>query len=137
MEQRMGNLADTLNGSEGVGIKKDIRPLLVAGLCLLAMLAGMSRATQPENSLLAFLQSLLIATFAAYWCVVDARLRGRPIVPAIHILLLCLWPIAVPVYLIVSRKWRGVAIIALVCVGWSVLFLLSERLSRFLVPVGL
>lgn len=108
----------------------EVRRLLVIGSCLLAVLAGMRHAAQVNTVLLAYLQPLLMATFAAYWCVVDARMRTRPMIPAVHVVLFCLWPLAVPIYLIVSRRWRGIGLILVVCLAWVALTWLGVVLSR-------
>lgn len=56
--------------------------------------------------------ALVSQTLMAGICVVDSRLRKRPIVFTAQAALFFLWPVAVPVYLIWSRGWRGILVLA-------------------------
>ncbi|MEM1110099.1 MAG: hypothetical protein AAGH99_15545 [Planctomycetota bacterium] len=47
-------------------------------------------------------------------CVADAKLRKRPIVRIAQLVMLFCWPIAVPAYSVVARRWIGVL--------WALLF---------------
>jgi hypothetical protein len=53
---------------------------------------------------------VLPAWSATYWCVLDARKLGRPIVQSLHWIIFLTWPVAVPTYLVFSRRLRGLGI---------------------------
>lgn len=57
--------------------------------------------------------ALLFACLAAMWVVFDAQHRGKPLVSIVQLMVFCLWPIAVPIYLLAMRGVRGL--------GWLVL----------------
>ena len=57
--------------------------------------------------------SLLMASSAAMWVVFDAQHRGKPLVHIVQLMVMILWPIAVPIYLITTRGLRGL--------GWTIL----------------
>jgi hypothetical protein len=86
----------------------DSKWLLVAGFYISAILACFSRAAQHDNALVDYIPNFLMACTAAGWCVVDARRRGKPIVLAVQFIMLIFWSLAVPIYLIATRGWRGV-----------------------------
>jgi len=65
--------------------------------------------------------SLLMASMAAMWVVFDAQHRGKPLVSIVQLMAMALWPIAVPIYLIVTRGVRGL--------GWVVLNLLGLMIA--------
>ncbi len=57
--------------------------------------------------------SLLMASTAAMWVAFDARHRGAPLINIVQLMVMGLWPIAVPIYLIATRGVRGL--------GWTIL----------------
>jgi hypothetical protein len=60
------------------------------------------------NPLIAFLVSLPMATAATMWCIVDAASRGDYYPHSFRWVTMITWPIAVPIYLVRTRKGRGV-----------------------------
>ena len=57
--------------------------------------------------------SLLMASSAVMWVVFDAQHRGKPVVSIVQLIIMGLWPIAVPIYLLTTRGVRGL--------GWTIL----------------
>ncbi|MGE3240101.1 MAG: hypothetical protein AB7G28_11385 [Pirellulales bacterium] len=66
-----------------------------------------------NNALVYGLGAILLASTSAGWCLADASWRGQPMTWAAQLLAYMFWPIAVPIYLIASRGWRGL--------GWALL----------------
>jgi hypothetical protein len=83
-------------------------------LYLLFGLWGVAVAIHPDSTVLAVLFSLAISWTIAYWCVLDSRDRGHPIVFSLQWLLFLTWPVAAPYYLTWSRGPRGL-LVAAVC----------------------
>jgi hypothetical protein len=100
----------------------DFRPLFVAGLYGVAAFSGFAQAIS-ENSLVYYLVAMLLSCFATAWCVVDARRRGKPLLPVLQMITFFTWPIAVPIYLISTRKWRGLAYALVHAIGLYVVML--------------
>lgn len=90
------------------------------------------RPLNPLNSLMYALFSVAIASAATGWCSVDARLRGRPMLHIVRIITFFTWPIASPIYLIYSRRWRGLGLAALHGLGLLVVFMTVFYLVVFL-----
>ena len=67
--------------------------------------------------------SLLVASTAAMWVVFDGQHRGKPLVSIVQLIVMGLWPIAVPVYLITTRGVRGL--------GWAILNLVGILIANF------
>lgn len=55
----------------------------------------------------------MMGGLAAQWCAWDARRRGRPLLPIVQHVTLMGWGVMVPLYLIRTRRWRGVAVLLL------------------------
>jgi hypothetical protein len=106
---------------------QDYRWLLVLGIYVAAALSGFTQALS-NNALVYYLTALLLACSATGWCVVDARRRGRPLLPAVQLIALLLWFVAVPIYLLASRGWRGL--------GWALLNLVGLYVTIFVTYFG-
>jgi hypothetical protein len=76
----------------------------VTCLYLLFILSAVAQVTRPESGRSVLLLWALTASTASYWCVVDSRTIGRPVVQSLHWIIFFTWPIAVPIYLVYSRK---------------------------------
>lgn len=84
------------------------RFLYLISLYLLAVLAGVRATALPQRSYLSdLLLQLEAAIVITQLCVVDARLLGRPLVHAAQWVMFLSWPLAVPIYVLWSRKLRG------------------------------
>ena len=90
----------------------DHRRQIVVAFYVAAVIAAATDALN-NNTLVYFLGSLLMATASGGWCLADASWRGKPMTWAAQLLTFLFWPIAVPIYLVASRGWRGL--------GWALL----------------
>jgi hypothetical protein len=109
----------------------DYRRLLLIGLYFVASFYGCCLALS-RNSIVYYCAAMLFATFATAWCAVDARRQGKPLLPVLQMITFFTWPVAVPAYLIWSRKLRGLmyAAVNVVCLYavTIVSFLLIRRM---------
>jgi hypothetical protein len=94
----------------------DYRWLLIAGFYVSTFLSGIIQAAS-HNALVYYLSALLMACSATGWCVADARRRGKQLLPVVQLIALLFWFVAVPVYLLASRGWRGLGWIVLNAIG--------------------
>ena len=90
----------------------DHRRQIVVAFYVAAAIAAATDAVN-NNTPAYFLGSLLLATASGGWCLADASWRGNPMTWAVQLLTFLFWPVAVPVYLVASRGWRGL--------GWALL----------------
>lgn len=60
-----------------------------------------------EESSAYYLSSIAIAIPAAYWAIGDARIRGKHIPHVIQPAIVGYWFVAIPIYLLGTRKWWG------------------------------
>jgi hypothetical protein len=109
-----------------------LRRLAVLSFYLAIATFGAMQVSLPQSGFVAPLLALMAASTAAYGCVVDARFRGRPIVQSVHWIMFVTWPMAVPVYLIYSRKLRGVALIVMHLIGLVVISTAAFNLAGYL-----
>jgi hypothetical protein len=113
-------------------VRVDSRLRLVIGLYVATALAGSTQALS-VNALVYYLSSLLLACCATGWCVVDARQRGKPMLPIVKLLCLIFWTIAVPIYLIGSRGWRGAGWLLLHSIAMTLVFLVAFYAAQYAV----
>ena len=81
-----------------------------------------------QDTLAQYLFTLLMASTAALWTVLDARRHNRPIVHIGQLVVFFFWPIAVPLYLIWTRGFRGL--------GWAVLHAVGLFLTLYIAYVA-
>lgn len=84
---------------------KSIRFALLAGSVLAMAMVG--PCTVLRTNLLELTLSVTVAATLSLACLIDARLLGRRLVCPARLGLLFAWPLAVPIYLIWARGWRG------------------------------
>lgn len=103
-----------------------LRRLMVVCIYVLAAVWGLFSALRPDDGRLHLLLSAAIACAMTGWCVVDSRIRRRPVIRTFYFLIFITWPLAVPIYLIWSRKLRGLIRICIhglalcgLCIGSS------------------
>lgn len=80
---------------------------MVITLYVASFTIGVVGAITANHDGLVFLLELLVGSGAAWWVVLDARERGNPILHILQLILFLTWPIAVPLYLMTSRGFRG------------------------------
>ena len=81
---------------------------------------GAVSAVWPDNALVYMLFWAVVSCTITTWCVVDSRILGCPILHSFHWLIFFTYPIAVPIYLVWSRRLRGLGIAVLHAVGLTV-----------------
>ena len=110
------------------------RFVLVAALYLVIAVGYVVAVLRPEAvSVIRLVVSAAVATMAAYWCVVDSRVRGSPIVQSLHWIIFFTWPIAVPIYLVWSRRWWGLGLALAHGIGIYAVCLAAYHLTGYLV----
>lgn len=95
----------------------DYRRLIIIAFYAAVAIASATNALN-NNALVYGLGAILMASASAGWCLLDASWRGQPLTWAAQLLAYLFWPIAVPIYLISSRGWRGL--------GWALLNALAS-----------
>jgi hypothetical protein len=80
----------------------------LAAFYFLAVLSGLKGGIVPEPTATDLLLSLSLAVSMGWWAIVDARLRNRPIPMSARAWFVLLAWIVVPIFVIWSRRWRGV-----------------------------
>lgn len=91
--------------------EKRLRFRLVVAIYLVFSGANATLVLWPHlESLIRLISHVALASLTTYWCVLDSRLRRKPIVSSLHWIIFFFWPIAVPMYLIGTRKLRGLGL---------------------------
>jgi hypothetical protein len=82
------------------------RTFAIVALGVASVFNGVSQARGASEAV-GLLSIFGIASAATMWCVMDSMLRGQYYHRALQWITLYLWPLAVPAYLIRTRRWRG------------------------------
>jgi hypothetical protein len=96
---------------------------------LLAELWGLRSIWYWETSRLDFFVPMALAVALGWWTVVDAKRRGRPIPMFAQALFVLLAAILVPIYIIWSRRWRGLGWLILHAALWYALATLTMHVG--------
>ena len=86
----------------------------------------------PTNGLLYLLLCAAIASAMTGWCVADSRILGRPLLPVLQMITFFTWPVAVPMYLMWSRRFRGLGLALLHAVGLTAICVIAFCLAMFI-----
>jgi hypothetical protein len=110
------------------------RLVLIMLIYALAALLSARNTIDPVSSRpIDILISLFLSVSFALVCAIDSRLRGKPLPIIAPLLIAVLWPLAVPMYLVGSRGWRGLRLLllhtGLVCLVSFAVFLLLVGLG--------
>lgn len=131
-------LSGVLNSIEprSVAPRKRLRGIVLLCFYLLVAANGALQASPPHTAMIGILLALAMASAVTYLCIVDSRIVGRPIVQSVHWIMFVTWPVAAPIYLIYSRRWRGVALLLLHVIGLVVVANVAFSLAWYLVHGG-
>ncbi|MHC4970712.1 MAG: hypothetical protein ACYTG3_00085 [Planctomycetota bacterium] len=102
---------DAVEGMDARSLRRFRLGFLLIAYVLFA-LRGARDATLPEPCLSDLAMAFLAAIAVTKACVMDSRLVGKPLPRAARWVMFFTWPLAVPVYLVWSRGWVGLAWIA-------------------------
>lgn len=112
--------------------ESSLRLVLVVAMYLVTAVGNVIAVLRPEGVLIRLMLSLALCSIVAYWCVVDSRLRGFPIVHSLHWIIFFTWPIAVPIYLIWSRRLRGLGLAFVHGIGLYAACLATYHLTGYI-----
>lgn len=118
--------------NHSAGYQKRIRLLAILSFYLLIVVSCMTPVVQPRNSVIELLLRALISSAATYGCVIDARIRSRPLMHITQLIMFFSWPISVSVYFIYSRKLRGLGLWTLFVIAFFVVVILASLLAHCL-----
>ena len=113
------------------------RRFLIAMFYVAAVIWGVHAAIG-QPSILDVALPLLTGFLATSACVADAELLGRPLALSIQGFMFFTWPIAVPIYLIWSRRLLGLAIVLahVFCLMFSlVIAIVAVTVSQYAVAL--
>lgn len=113
-ETTAANNADAKSGTDSGCSAKSY--CLVALYVLSAVWGGLQIVCL-QNAFFAWAFALLFASLITFWASIDAKLRGQPMLHIVQALFLFTWPLAALVYLVATRRWRGLGLWALNAFG--------------------
>jgi hypothetical protein len=96
--------------------------VLLAALCGVCAAWGWHSALHPQGSPLDLLWNLATALLSALTALHLGKLRGRTIPVLSRWLLVIVWPLAVPLYLLWAYGWRGAIAVFLGAFGMTAAF---------------
>jgi hypothetical protein len=90
---------------------KQIRLAYVVAACLTFAFVMFRAALVGQEVLSDYLFATSLAVFVTMACVADSAMLGRPIAFEVRFPFAATWPVALPIYLLRSRGWWGVAVL--------------------------
>jgi hypothetical protein len=112
--------------------EQSLRRVIWYEIYALAAATGVLQASPRLSALLLVVMQVALQAALVGWCVVDARLRGRPLLPVVQMMMFFTAHVAAPIYLIWSRRFRGAALALLNLVGLFATFLFFYGLAESL-----
>ena len=106
------------------GSPKTFKKVVVVFIYLLIALWGVRRALLQEMRPIDLIICVTISFLMVQFCVIDSRIRGKPVLHSFRWMIFFTWPISVPIYLLWSRGVKGI--------GPTVLYVLSIILTQVL-----
>lgn len=91
----------------------------------LAVVCGVRMVVAGTNFILDLSLALMMPLILVWWAVRDANRRGKPISMFTRSWMFLFATVAVPGYVIVTRKWRGVGLVLLHGFLWYALYLIA------------
>jgi len=110
-----------------------LRCILGLSLYALAALWGLINVRHPTSGPLTLVFEVAVASTITYWCIVDGRIAGHPILYSFYWLIFFLWPLAVPIYLLWARRLCGLGFALLHAIGLFAVALLAFFLAGYLI----
>lgn len=110
--------------------------LLGAMLVLSALMGVIGCFVDEEDSISAMLAGMPLLISAIAWCFVDAQQRGHRIGRLMKLLLVAFFALALPIYLIQTRGWRGLITLLQVMGVMLGLWLVAEAAQWAMLRVG-
>ncbi len=109
-----------------------LRRMAAVLLYVLAVAFGVGQALQWDSRVVSLLLPFAVASAVTLWCVVDSHIRARPILTSLQFLVFITWPVAVPIYLIWSRRLRGIVLAVVHGVGLTFVLAAPVGLTTYL-----
>src|SRR5262245_41620860 len=112
--------------------RSDYRTLIVIAIYGLVALGSVVN-TVSVRGLPSYTCSVLIAAMMASWCVSDSYFRAAPLLPVVQLIIFLTWPIGVPIYLIATRKWRGLFYTIAHIVGLLLVTVVASAIAQYFI----
>jgi hypothetical protein len=90
---------------------KRVRLAYIAASYLTLVFVMVRAATMQQEAATDALFGTALAVFVTMACVTDSAVLGRPIAFEVRLPFAITWPAALPIYLLLSRGWWGVAVL--------------------------
>jgi hypothetical protein len=113
-------------------VQQRVRRVLGVSVYILVAASSLFHVFHPERDRLDLVLGLAFSVTMTYWCIVDSRIAERPVLRSFYWLIFFLWPIAVPIYLVWSRKLRGLGFVLLHFTGLCVVNIVVYNLAGYL-----
>ncbi|HUY90075.1 MAG TPA: hypothetical protein VMV10_15165 [Pirellulales bacterium] len=103
------------------------------GFYLLAIASGIREIRYRQESALDLLVPFSMALWLSLWALADSKQRGRPILWSLRCWFFLLAVIVVPCYVIWTRGWRGLGLVAANTIAWTILSVVTTVIGGRLV----
>ena len=88
--------------------KPDLRFRFVKHMYLAFFVDGVVLNFTQHQALMVWIPSLYIGTYATFWVISDAKTYGHSVPHIAQMIMLSLWAVLIPAYLVLTRGFRGI-----------------------------
>jgi hypothetical protein len=93
--------------------QQTLRMVLLGTVYCLAALWGIRVIVPSTVPVIEVIFALTIATVITLLCVADSKVLGKPLIHSVREIMFLTWPLAVPIYVVWSRRFWGLLILSL------------------------
>lgn len=117
-------------------MKKDslkvVRIMLISLFYLTFIVLGIQSSLLGDNYGPKVTTGFLLGLVGVSLVVVDSHIRKRPLIHSHQLIIYLTWPIAIPIYYVWTRKWRGLGFILLHIFLLISVLLFAQFLANYL-----
>ena len=103
------------------------------GFYLLAIASGVRGIRYRPESALDLLVPFSMALFLSLWALADSEKRGRPLLWSLRCWYFLLAVIVVPCYVVGTRGWRGLGLVAANAIAWIILSVVTTVIGGLVI----
>lgn len=113
--------------------RRRVRAHMIVLVFLVSILWGLHYALTWDSEGIQLVLGLLSAFVVTHCCIADSKVVGKPILLSFQWLMFCFWGISAPLYLVWSRRLRGIGLAIGFVLLFQILLYLTFYVTAFLV----
>ena len=113
---------------------RTLRNITVVAVYLIMIPVGSRAVIYAQPNRVDYVISLIIGILVTQFCILDAKILGKNLARSFYWLIFFTWPLAVPLYLMWSRGWKGLLWAFVHAFGLIVVIGISSAVTESIAP---